>query len=435
VISSTSSESIPEGWRECELGELVHIKSGFAYKSTDWVDDGVPVIKIANVRNGNVDVDGCSYVTQRTANETSSFGVSFGDLLMTLTGEIGAIGVYKESFPARLNQRVARIGIKNSDDILFDFLRLFLESPAARQILWSKAQGMAQPNISPKEVLSLLIQFPPLDEQEKIVEILEEQLSRLDVALASVNAVRKIAARFRLSLLHAAFTGALTGHDSSTGAIPESWELIGLESLLSVSIGGIWGEESGLLEIDVDVVRVTELKAHGVIEPSTAARRSITRKQFESRALQIGDLLLEKSGGGPNTPVGRVGYVSSVDRPTVCSNFMQLMRPDSEKVCPVFLHLFLTFIHSNGETIPMQTSTTNIRNIKTPQYMAHLVPCPQLDEQESIIQILDEQLSRLDSSLAIAGLIEKKASAMRRSLLHAAFTGELTKEWREDEHV
>ena len=83
----------------------------------------------------------------------------------------------------------------------------------------------------------------------------------------------------------------------------------------------------------------------------------------------------------------------------------------------------------------MQTSTTNIRNIKTPQYMAHLVPLPQLDEQETIIQILDEQLSRLDSSLAIADLIEKKASAMRRSLLHAAFTGELTKEWREGAHV
>jgi hypothetical protein len=79
------------------------------------------------------------------------------------------------------------------------------------------------------------------------------------------------------------------------------WEQGSLESLLKISIGGIWGEENGISEVNVDVVRVTELKAHGVIEPSTAAKRSITKKQLISRALEVGDLLLEKSGGGPNT--------------------------------------------------------------------------------------------------------------------------------------
>jgi hypothetical protein len=124
-------------------------------------------------------------------------------------------------------------------------------------------------------------------------------------------------------------------------SLPDTWELNTLESLLAVSIGGIWGVESGLSEVNVDVVRVTELKAHGFIEPSTAAKRSITRKQFQSRALEVGDLLLEKSGGGPNTPVGRVGYVLSIDKPMVCSNFMQLMRPDAKKVFPKYLHFFL----------------------------------------------------------------------------------------------
>ena len=60
---------------------------------------------------------------------------------------------------------------------------------------------------------------------------------------------------------------------------------------------------------------------------------------------------------------------------------------------------------------------------------------PPLAEQEKIVRILEEQLSRLDASLAVADAIEKKASALRRSLLHAAFTGELTKEWREGAHV
>ena len=214
--------------------------------------------------------------------------------------------------------------------------------------------------------------------------------------------------------------------ETSSRSLVNGWKQNKLETLLAVSIGGIWGEESGLSEVDVDVVRVTELKAHGFIEPSTAAKRSITRKQFQSRALEVGDLLLEKSGGGPNTPVGRVGYVLSIDKPMVCSNFMQLMRPDAKKVLPTYLHFFLTFLHSNGETIPMQTSTTNIRNIKTPEYMAVVVPVPSLPEQVKIVEILEVQLSRLDASLASVRGVREKSAKFRRSLLHAAFTGMLT---------
>ena len=63
------------------------------------------------------------------------------------------------------------------------------------------------------------------------------------------------------------------------------------------------------------------------------------------------------------------------------------------------------------------------------------IPVPPIEEQKRIVVILEEQLSRLDAALAIADAIERKASATRRSLLHAAFTGELTKKWREGANV
>jgi type I restriction enzyme S subunit len=60
---------------------------------------------------------------------------------------------------------------------------------------------------------------------------------------------------------------------------------------------------------------------------------------------------------------------------------------------------------------------------------------PPLAEQERIVEILEEQLSRLDAALAVADAIEKRSAALRRSLLHAAFTGRLTEKWRESVHV
>ena len=63
------------------------------------------------------------------------------------------------------------------------------------------------------------------------------------------------------------------------------------------------------------------------------------------------------------------------------------------------------------------------------------VAVPPLAEQERIVEILDQHLSRLDAALASADAIEERSAALRRSLLHAAFTGRLTEQWREHAHV
>jgi type I restriction enzyme, S subunit len=206
----TSTGQHPDGWRDGVLGDLVVLKSGFAYKSKDWEESGVPVIKIANVRDGQVNLTGCSFVGAGLADETSQFAVVKGDLLMTLTGEIGATGIYRDHDPARLNQRVARLDLRTGADISMEFLVLLLQSPTVRDPLWDLAQGMAQPNISPKRVVELPVTLPAPAEQDRIIKLLEAQLSRLDAALVVAGEVEERALALRRSLLHAAFTGKLT---------------------------------------------------------------------------------------------------------------------------------------------------------------------------------------------------------------------------------
>ena len=427
------SGPLPEGWERKELGNIAETQLGKMLNSSKQTGLALkPYLRNINLQWGRIDLSDVKEM-DIFDNEMKQFMLAKGDVLVCEGGEPGRSAVWNLDFEMGFQNAIHRI--RPRERLSSEFACYQFEWLVKNGILDELFTGVTIKHFSQQKLRKVKFVVPSLNEQKKIVEILEEQLSRLDAALASVRTVREKSERFRRSLLHAAFTGALTGHDTSDGTLSSGWKRNNLESLLAVSIGGIWGEESGLSEVEVDVVRVTELKAHGVIEPSTAAKRSITKKQFQSRALEVGDLLLEKSGGGPNTPVGRVGYILSIDKPTVCSNFMQLMRPDAKKVLPAFLHFFLTFFHSNGGTIPMQTSTTNIRNIKTPEYMAVKVPVPPLAQQANIIEILEEQLSRLDASLAVANAIEKKASDMRRSLLHAAFTGELTREWREGANV
>ncbi len=207
---SQSNVQVGGSWRRMLLAELVSLRGGFSFKSRDWVNDGVPVVKIANVRNGKVNLEGCSYVSQEIAEETGAFRVVAGDLLMTLTGEIGATGVYAETRPARLNQRVARINLPNEGIVLFRYLCYCLEAPSFRDELWSKAQGMAQPNVSPKEVLRCSINVPDIVKQRHIVSFLDEQMTRIDAIAKNCDDLGNRLSELRRSLLHAALIGNLT---------------------------------------------------------------------------------------------------------------------------------------------------------------------------------------------------------------------------------
>jgi type I restriction enzyme, S subunit len=95
------------------------------------------------------------------------------------------------------------------------------------------ANGTTRLKLTQKAMNAIPVVLPPLAEQERIVEVLEAQLSRLGAALEHVQTLREKAAQFRRSLLHAAFTGALTGHDTSTGELPEGWETKTLGDLVS----------------------------------------------------------------------------------------------------------------------------------------------------------------------------------------------------------
>ena len=199
-----------EGWREVTLGDLFTLVGGFAYKSSSWVSEGIPVVKIGNVRNGKVTLEGCSYVTEKDSEDAERYGAKYGDLLMTLTGEIGAVGVYREPVVARVNQRVARVDIKNELVVGQQLIVMLLSSPQIKEALERKAKGVAQPNISPKDVMGMRTQLPSPPIQKRIVSLLEEQLSRLDNALKVANQLETRIASERRSLLHSAFSGALT---------------------------------------------------------------------------------------------------------------------------------------------------------------------------------------------------------------------------------
>jgi type I restriction enzyme S subunit len=196
-----------DGWIEEKLGDVARVTSGFAFSTKSWRDKGIPVIKINNVRNGQVSIENCSYISEPVPEGASRFLLKQGDLLITLTGEIGAIGFVTQSQPMYLNQRVGRLDLLARDKVSLKFIGLFLSLPEVRAEMWSQGKGNAQLNISPTSIQSLTIKLPPPPEQKRIVDLISSVDSYIDALQLQLESAK----RSRNAVLHELLTAGGDG--------------------------------------------------------------------------------------------------------------------------------------------------------------------------------------------------------------------------------
>lgn len=160
LFPSTFTDSplgpIPEGWAVGSLSHYADLQNGFAFKSADWKDVGVPVVKIGSVKPGVVDLANVSYVSDEIANKASNFRLAVGDLLVGLTGYVGETGIVPptSNLPL-LNQRVARFKTKRSEGFS-PFIYCVARQQEFKAYAEENAHGSAQPNVS----TASLLKFP-----------------------------------------------------------------------------------------------------------------------------------------------------------------------------------------------------------------------------------------------------------------------------------
>lgn len=166
------------------------------------------------------------------------------------------------------------------------------------------------------------------------------------------------------------------------------WEPVALEQLLDLADPGVWGSKAA--EDGVRIVRSTSFRDDGSLDLGKSALRSVPAFKRRQKTLESGDIILERSGGGPSQPVGRVCYFDGAKEPHLFGNFCQRLRPNQRLLDPRFLFWHLYQLHRSGGTRMYQRRTTGIRNLDFPGYLRHPVPLPHLAEQRHIVGILDQ---------------------------------------------
>ncbi len=159
-------------WDEIQLSRIAKLRSGFPFKSSSWVDDGVPVIKIANIKDGRIVADGCGYVSHETATTAQEWMTQRGDVLIAMTGYVGEIARVRSGEKYLINQRVGRFDFLDDSPVIPEFFFYYLRQSEVRSLLETIARGSAQPNLSASDAAKLRVPVPPLPEQRAIAHIL-----------------------------------------------------------------------------------------------------------------------------------------------------------------------------------------------------------------------------------------------------------------------
>ena len=156
---------IPENWKVGSIGDYCKLKSGFAFKSAWWQEEGIKVIKIKDINQDSLDLSDCSCVSSDKLQKAADFKVVGGDLLIAMTGAtIGKFTIVpKYDGPLYVNQRVGKFFLGEKPLNNLPFIWSLLKQKRIFDEIINRGQGSAQPNVSPTDIETIKIILPPIE--------------------------------------------------------------------------------------------------------------------------------------------------------------------------------------------------------------------------------------------------------------------------------
>lgn len=241
------------------------------------------------------------------------------------------------------------------------------------------ADGMNSKRISKEMLLTYEFELPSLEEQRVLAD-------KLWAAYEVKESYKNLLAQTD-KLLHAQFQ-KMFGVET-----PQ----LKIKDVLQVSFSGEWGKED-LDNSGVKVLRTTNFKNNGSLDYTNIVTRDIDEDKLKKKKLLRGDIILERSGGTSDNPVGRVVYFD-VDGLYLCNNFTQVLRSkESINSKYLFYNLYYYYQDHKSEVRSMGSQTTGIQNLSLTKYYEVEIPVPPMEKQLEFVQIA-EQAEQTKASL------------------------------------
>jgi type I restriction enzyme S subunit len=390
------------------LSDIAFVKGGKRLTKGDSLLDEEtqhPYIRVSDFNNfGSIDIDNIKFISDETHQKIARYTISDEDLYISIAGTIGKTGIIpKELNGANLTENAAKIVFKDKNRQILRYIYYFTKTDLFIEQIGLATKTVAQPKLALKRLSEVLIPIPEISEQKRIVEKLDELLTRIDTAIEHLQESVVLTDALYVSELSNVFS---QGH--------EKWPLRELNEVAEVARGkskhrprndkSLFGGEYPFIQTG----NVRNAQKHIVTYSATYNEKGLQQSKLWPKdticltiAANIGDVaILGMDACFPDSVVG----ISSSQLETD------------------YLYYFLTTLQQQLDSKANASAQKNI-NLKILSEIK--IPVPIRDEQKEVIK----KINKIDSlAVKLKAEVKEKITTMKQlkaSILNSAFKGEL----------
>lgn len=398
------------------------LKNGSTPKGGIFKKDGIPYFRSQDFNL--FDFKKRQFISKEFHKKLNRSVIKPKDVLVAVVGAtLGVVGYVPENIKeGNINQNVVRIRVKDKN-INPKYLAIILASEIGQKSILRNATIQTQAYLNNSQLGDIKIPIPPKEIQNRIVKIIEsaykekeQKENQAEKLLGSVDNYVLEELGIKIPKLKNKHCFAVKSDETKNKRIdpkgyleiPKTilkaikkaeYKTTNLLNLIEKSISGQWGKDPHIYKdtkgyISVGVLRNTNFDNKNNLDFGKVANRLIEKDKFESIKLENNDILIEKSGGSPTQPVGRIAIIEDIKKDFTFSNFLQCIKIDSKKCLPKYLFAFLKTLYRLNYMEYIQNQTTGIKNLIMEEYFNIPIPLPSLNIQKNIAKDYKNNLDK-----------------------------------------
>ena len=403
---------LPEGW---EIGKISDFSKsidepvqtgpfGAQLHSSDYVDEGVPLILIKNVFGGKIIEKNLPQISQDKANALRRYQLKKDDIVFSRVGSVGRVAVVQEHQAGWLiSGQMLRVRLENPE-IDSKFLNYMIQTKWFSQCLENEIVGTTRKSINSDILRNLPLLKPPISVQRQIVAVLEQA--------EAVKRQRQEADALTGALLQNVFNEMFGDPVRNE----KGWDVVKIREITEKSQYGcsVLGIDGG----QYPIIGMNNITYEGKIDLKNLKYVNLSQKEFENFKLESGDILFNRTNA-PNL-VGKTGLFHNGEN-FVFASYLIRLKLKMDVVDPVFLWIFLNSSYMKNKFSGMCKKAVNQANINAQELQNISIPLPPLALQQQFARVI-ESVERIRDQQVASG---RQIEGLCEGLMQRAFAGEL----------
>lgn len=377
---------------------------------------GINFIKSESLVDGKtIDKSKFAFISERTHERLKRSQIEENDILFSMAGMfLGKTGIATaEVVPANTNQAVAIIRVDDTK-ANYEYVYYYLNQKSVIHTINTTSAQSAQPNINLKQIGEIKINLPDRKKQDQIVSL----LSAIDLKISNNVEINDNLEQQAQAIFKEWFIENPENNEWSTGTFSE---------LIKTTLNGDWGKEAptGNNTEKVYCIRGADIPEVKAGNKGKMPTRYILPKNFVTKQLTAGDIVVEISGGSPTQSTGRCTAITQslldrYDSGMVCTNFCKAIKP--KEGYSLFIYYYWQYLYSKGIFFSYENGTTGIKNLDFSGFIeTETILIPPVDK----VIAFDDYCKSIFNQIFANGKQNEHLAVLRDTLLPKLMSGEI----------